>query len=103
MRVAFVDALRQLETSGEAAVTMWEQDTMRVVLLAPGEVDTQETPTQDEVYIVMSGCAEVLYTDRVMDIDSGDCLFVPAGEWHRFINPTPDFTLWMITLPARIS
>ena len=101
MRVAFVDALRKLETSGEAAVTVWEQDTMRVVLLTPGEVDTHETSLQDKVYIVMSGCAEVLYTDRVMDIDSGDFLFVPAGEWHKFINPTPDFMLWVVTLPAR--
>lgn len=96
MRIAFVDALRQLENSGEAAVTLWEQDSMSVALFAPGDADRQEPHRQDEMYVVLSGCAEVLYEDRLMDIDSGDFLFVPAGVWHKFINATPDFLLWVI-------
>lgn len=96
MRIAFVDALRQLENSGEAAVTLWEHNTMRVILLCPEDVYTQEPDSQNETYIVMSGCGEVQYKDRVIDIDSGDYLFVPAGTWHKFINVTEDFMLWKI-------
>lgn len=96
MRIAFVDALRQLENSGEAAVTLWEHHSMKVVLLAPEDIYTQEPDGQNESYIVMSGCAEVKYKDTTIDIDAGDYLFVPAGTWHQFINATKDFMLWKI-------
>ncbi|SFW70025.1 cupin domain-containing protein [Chitinophaga sancti] len=96
MRIAFVDALRQLEDTGDAAVTLWENNTKRVVLLAPEDNYTQEPDSQNEMYIVMSGCAEVQYKDKIIDLDSGDYLFVPAGTWHKFINATKDFMLWKI-------
>ncbi|WP_440134144.1 cupin domain-containing protein [Chitinophaga sancti] len=96
MRIAFVDALRQLEDTGDAAVTLWEHNTKRVVLLAPEDNYTQEPDSQNEMYIVMSGCAEVQYKDKIIDLDSGDYLFVPAGTWHKFINATKDFMLWKI-------
>lgn len=96
MRIAFVDALRQLENSGEAAVTLWAHNTMKIVLLAPDDVYTQEPDSQNETYIVMSGCAEVQYKDCTIDIDAGDYLFVPAGTWHKLINATKDFMAWKI-------
>ena len=96
MHVAFVDALQQLEKSEEGAVTLCTLYSMRGVLFCPGEADIQEPHTQDEVYIVMCGRGQLLYEDRVIQVDSGDLMFVPAGAWHRFINYTPDLLLWVI-------
>jgi mannose-6-phosphate isomerase-like protein (cupin superfamily) len=98
-RVAFIDALKKLENSLEDAVTLYHHNGMRGVLFSPGESDTQEPHSQDEVYIVMCGSGELLYEDKIIAVDPGDFLFVPAGVWHRFINYTADLLMWAIFIP----
>lgn len=102
-RVAFTDALEKLEDSEENAITLYQHNTMRGVLFRPGESDTQQPHDQDEVYIVMCGSGELLYEDKVIPVEPGDFLFVPAGVWHRFINYTADLLLWVVFHGEKVS
>ena len=69
-----------LAASAEPFFTAMTQGTMRFLLFAPRDIDTQRPHTQDELYIVKSGSGcFVRGVDRV-EFATGDALFVPAGR-----------------------
>lgn len=55
-----------------------------VYRLAVGAMDSQQPHTEDEVYYVIAGRAKFTSAGETVDVAPRDCLFVPAGEAHRF-------------------
>jgi len=67
-----------------------------IELYAPQGSDTQSPHTRDELYIIASGSGTFRRADRVCDFKTGDLLFVPAHEEHRFESFSDDFRTWVI-------
>lgn len=71
--------------------------------LDPGDVDTQEPHHEDEAYYIIRGKGKITVGETVQDVETGDLVFVPRCQWHRFhdfdeegltilILFSPDFT-----------
>ena len=76
-----------------------------VYVLPCGTTDTQTPHAEDEVYYVVSGSARMSIAqengeplDR--EIRSGDLIFVPARQEHRFHTITEEVILLVIFAPA---
>jgi mannose-6-phosphate isomerase-like protein (cupin superfamily) len=61
--------------------------------------DLQQPHTEDEIYVVVSGRAELeTPTDRVA-VGPSSVIYVPAGEPHRFVNLTEPLTVLVVFAP----
>jgi mannose-6-phosphate isomerase-like protein (cupin superfamily) len=65
-----------------------------------GGVDDQTPHTEDEIYVVTAGRARITTDDGEAEVKTGDVIFVPAGEGHRFLDITEDLSLLVIFAPA---
>jgi mannose-6-phosphate isomerase-like protein (cupin superfamily) len=54
----------------------------------PGHEDTQAPHTQDELYFVTTGTAELLIEDTHHSMTAGSIAYIPSGTPHRFTNIT---------------
>ena len=70
--------------------------TMSLQLFAPRGEDFQSPHRQDELYVVVAGTGVFRRGDVRFPFASGDVLFVPAGEEHRFEVFSDDFVAWVI-------
>lgn len=68
--------------------------------LRVGAIDPQSPHTEDEVYVVTAGRAQLTSGDRTVPAAAGDVLFVPAGEPHRFHDIVEDLALLVFFGPA---
>jgi mannose-6-phosphate isomerase-like protein (cupin superfamily) len=55
-----------------------------IIRLHPGENDTQEPHSVDEVYYVIEGNGFIKLDGKDHEIKQGICIFVPAKAEHRF-------------------
>jgi mannose-6-phosphate isomerase-like protein (cupin superfamily) len=55
-----------------------------VYRLNAGAADTQQPHAEDEVYFVLQGRAMFTAEAQTVEVGPGVCLFVRAGERHRF-------------------
>ena len=55
-----------------------------ILVLRPGELDTQGPHGEDEVYYVISGDGFLRVRGRDYEARAGKAFFVPAGAEHRF-------------------
>ena len=62
----------------------------------PGKVDHQVPHDQEELYVVISGTAELDHGGRKIRCSAGDSLFVSKGEAHKFVNISDDFAVWVV-------
>jgi mannose-6-phosphate isomerase-like protein (cupin superfamily) len=61
--------------------------------------DLQQPHTEDEIYVVIAGRAELeTPTDRV-PVGPSSVIYVPAGEPHRFLNLTEPLTVLVVFAP----
>jgi mannose-6-phosphate isomerase-like protein (cupin superfamily) len=77
-------------------VKAFSHGSMAVELYAPLGSDPQTPHDQDELYFVQTGQADFYLSGKTEPCQAGDCLFVPAGAEHRFLNFTPDFVTWVV-------
>ena len=77
-------------------VEVLKRGTMSLIVYHPHVKDFQTTHDQDELYIVMSGTADLIIEDTLHVCKTGDALFVPALKHHRFENFSEDFIVWAI-------
>ncbi len=68
--------------------------------LAAGEVDRQKPHTEDEIYYVLSGQAQMQIADRQHEVRPGQVILVEANMPHRFHTITQDLTLLVFFAPA---
>lgn len=103
MKVTVRQALARLPAAptdtypaGAPFVRMMEGGSMSVEVFAPHGVDLQQPHTQDELYFVHSGNAQILINEQRFDAAAGDAFFVAAGVTHRFENFSSDFVTWVV-------
>jgi mannose-6-phosphate isomerase-like protein (cupin superfamily) len=69
-------------------------------LLPRGADDPQQPHGEDEVYHVVRGRARFERAGRVMDVEPGSVLVVPAREPHRFRDVAEDLVVLVAFGPA---
>lgn len=74
-----------------------------VYQLAAGEIDPQEPHTEDEVYYVVQGRAQIQVGDEQIPVQAGSLVFVAAQLEHRFHSITEDLTVLVFFAPAEYS
>jgi mannose-6-phosphate isomerase-like protein (cupin superfamily) len=64
-----------------------------IIVLRPGENDTQEPHSADELYYVIEGSAFVELDKHKRPVKKGSIIFVPAKMHHRFYGNTEDLVV----------
>ncbi len=95
-QVSLATALAHLNTENRIFDRFLENGSMFVGLYTPRDADKQQPHDQDEVYIIMKGSGTFLNGTEKTSFQTGDVIFVPAGETHRFETFTEDFAAWVV-------
>jgi mannose-6-phosphate isomerase-like protein (cupin superfamily) len=74
-----------------------------VYVLLAGGVDPQMPHTEDEVYFVLNGRAEIDVADETRHVQPGSLIFVAAGVSHRFHSISEDLSLLVLFAPPEYS
>jgi len=64
-----------------------------IIVLHPGENDTQEPHSEDELYYVIKGKASMELGEKEIRVKGGSIVFVPAGLSHRFYGNSEDLVV----------
>jgi mannose-6-phosphate isomerase-like protein (cupin superfamily) len=72
-------------------------------VLEAGATDPQAPHTEDELYVVMSGRANVTVAGEVRPISDGSVVFVGAGVEHHFLDIEERLVLLVMFGPAEYS
>ena len=81
---------------GNLAAPVLAHGSMLVEHYAPRGVDTQQSHTRDELYVVIAGTGSFVNGETRHPFGPGDMIFVPAGVAHRFEDFSDDFATWVI-------
>src|SRR5579863_68368 len=71
-----------------------------VYQLAAGSTDPQEPHTEDELYYVVQGRAQIQVGDEDTAVEVGSLVFVAANVEHRFHSIQEDLTVLVFFAPA---
>jgi mannose-6-phosphate isomerase-like protein (cupin superfamily) len=71
-----------------------------VYLLSTDSTDDQTPHDEDEIYYVVRGRAVLRTGSSTRAVAAGDCIFVAAGDTHRFEDITEDLELLVVFAPA---
>lgn len=81
--------------SGTAAVSLARMNS------PPGWQEPGQTPEFDEYTLVLRGVLRVKLADRELDVEAGQAVVVPAGEWVQYSSPSPQGAEYVaVCLPA---
>lgn len=61
--------------------------------------DLQQPHTEDEIYLVVAGRAELETPTGRVAVGPSSVIYVPAGEPHRFVNLTEPLTVLVVFAP----
>lgn len=76
---------------------------MGLYVLPAGGVDPQSPHTEDEVYYVVSGKAQILVAGESRDVQAGSIVYVEKNVAHRFHSIEEDLTVLVFFAPAEYS
>jgi mannose-6-phosphate isomerase-like protein (cupin superfamily) len=95
----------QQEQAGKAYLEFWRVSSMSmgVYRLPAGGVDPQSPHTEDEVYYVVSGKAQIRVGEEDRSVGPGSIVFVAARVPHRFHTIEEDLTILVFFAPAEYS
>ena len=68
--------------------------------LRTGEEDLQSPHTEDEVYYVVQGKAQIRVGEKNFAVEPGSLIYVEANLEHRFHTITEDLTVLVLFSPA---
>ena len=71
-----------------------------IYALAAGSNDEQTPHREDEIYYVVRGRAVLRVESSTRAVGPGDCIFVAAGDAHRFEDISEDLALLVVFAPA---
>ena len=74
---------------------------LEVEFYKPDGNDLQKPHLKDEVYVIISGHGNFYVNGHILPFRAYDILFVKAGDEHRFIDFTDDFSTWVIFYGVR--
>ena len=72
-------------------------------VLQAGDTDPQQPHTEDEIYYVVSGSAQIRVGDEDRELKPGSVVFVGTDVPHRFHSITETLTLLVVFAPPRRS
>ena len=103
MKVTIDQALSRLPAAptdtypdGAPFVRMMAGGSMSVEVFTPQGVDLQQPHSQDELYFIHSGTAQIIINDQCFDAAPGDAFFVAAGVAHKFETFSSNFVTWVV-------
>ena len=76
---------------------------MGLYVLPAGGTDPQSPHTEDEVYYVVSGRAQILVADENRPVQAGSVVYVPKNVAHRFHSIEEELTVLVFFAPAEYS
>ena len=76
---------------------------MGLYMLPAGGADPQSPHTEDEVYYVVSGRAQILVAEENRDVQAGSIVYVAKNVAHRFHSIEEDLTVLVFFAPAEYS
>lgn len=68
-----------------------------------GGKDGQEAHPEDEVYVVMRGCARLVTDTSEVEVGPGSVIFLPAGEPHHYTDVSEDLSVVVVFAAAEHS
>ncbi len=71
-----------------------------VYVLAAGSSDPQQPHTEDEVYYIVSGRAQIRVADQQQPVGPGSIVYVASGVEHRFFDMVEELTVLVFFAPA---
>ena len=72
-------------------------------VLSAGGTDPQSPHTEDEVYYVMSGVAQIKVADEDRAVQAGSIVYVAKNVEHRFHSIEEELTVIVFFAPAEYS
>jgi len=90
------DAASKQRPPDNLATPILNRHDLEVEYYAPRGVDPQTPHDRDELYVVASGSAGFSSAAGKKSVTSGDLIFVPAGEVHRFEDIGEGFATWVV-------
>jgi mannose-6-phosphate isomerase-like protein (cupin superfamily) len=82
--------------NGERSINFLRHGSLDVNLSRPLPPNQQTPHAQDEVYVIVRGRGVLLHEGQSESFEAGDCLFVPAGTDHRFVDFSDEVAYWRI-------
>ena len=76
---------------------------MGLYVLPAGGVDPQSPHTEDEVYYVVSGRAQIKVADEDRNVQAGSIVYVEKNVEHRFHSIEEELTVIVFFAPAEYS
>jgi len=76
---------------------------MGLYILPAGGTDPQSPHTEDEVYYVVSGRAQIKVADEDRDVQAGSIVYVPKNVEHRFHSIEEELMVIVFFAPAEYS
>ena len=76
---------------------------MGLYVLPAGGMDPQSPHTEDEVYYVVSGRAQILVAEETREVQAGSIVYVAKNIAHRFHSIEEELTVLVFFAPAEYS
>lgn len=76
---------------------------MGLYVLPAGGIDPQSPHTEDEVYYVVSGRAQIKVADEDRAVQAGSIIYVAKNVEHRFHSIEEELTVLVFFAPAEYS
>ena len=89
------DLVSQLEKEGGYFLDFLKVRNLEagIIVLHPGEKDTQEPHSADELYYVIEGAGFIELGRAKQPVKKGSIVFVPAGMRHKFYGNKQDLVI----------
>lgn len=99
------DLVSQRESSNKLYLEFLKVPDLSVGLyvLPAGGTDPQSPHTEDEVYYVVSGRAQILVAEENQKVQAGSIVYVAKNVAHRFHSIEEDLTALVFFAPAEYS
>jgi mannose-6-phosphate isomerase-like protein (cupin superfamily) len=76
---------------------------MGLYVLPAGGTDSQSPHTEDEVYYIVSGKAQIQVADENLAVQAGSIIYVAKNVEHRFHSIEEELTIIVFFVPAEYS
>src|SRR5689334_2148308 len=76
---------------------------MGLYVLPAGGTDPQSPHTEDEIYYVVSGRAQILVAEENRNVQAGSIVYVEKNVAHRFHSIEEELTVLVFFAPAEYS
>lgn len=99
-----VEALSsEMASESKDIFTFLDKDVMSVTmyLLDRNTMDARTTVSQDEVYFIYEGEADIIIDEQANPVKSGYSIFIPGGQPRSLVNVTQDLKVIITTLKQK--